>query len=558
MIKDVDIETLRRIAAQGENFTVEFKEGSINDSELVETVACMANGSGGRILIGVADDGTISGAPGRHGSATEPSRLEALLTNKTEPSVMVAVEVVAFEEVEVVVVTVPASTQVVGTTDGRYVRRAIDVKGLPQCLPMRPHEVLARAGSTGAQDYARLVLPTISIEDLDETELARFRDLARSGGDATLPGLSNADILKALNVMGPDNEITTGALLLFGREEVIARTLPAYEVGFQDLDDNLDVRTSEIRQVPLLRAMLDLADRVKARNPEEEVDIGLFRLPLPRFAEVAVRELIANALVHRDYTSPGPTLVEIAGESLTVSNPGGFPEGVTVVNLLSTPPRPRNPVLADAFKRAGLVDRTSRGINRVFASQLSLGRPPPDYSRTSQSSVIARVRSGPADAELAAFIAEARRGGQEFSLEDLLTLHEVRVERRITTARAAALFQVDNDEARLVLNRLADRGLLESRGTGKGRSYHLAAGLYRRLGEPTQYIRTRGFDDIQKEQMVLTFVDRHGSITRREATDLCQIESGQASRLLRRLRDEGKLKMIGEKRTARYVHPARG
>jgi ATP-dependent DNA helicase RecG len=157
---------------------------------------------------------------------------------------------------------------------------------------------------------------------------------------------------------------------------------------------------------------------------------------------------------------------------------------------------------------------------------------------------------------LAGLIAEARGAGQEFSLEDLLTLHEVRLERRITTARAAELFQVDQHEARATLNRLADRGLVEARGDGKGRSYHLAAAIYSRLGESAQYVRARGFDDIQQEQMVLTFVDRHSSITRREAAELCQLDSERASRLLRRLRDEGKLELIGEKRSSRYVKPA--
>lgn len=109
-----------------------------------------------------------------------------------------------------------------------------------------------------------------------------------------------------------------------------------------------------------------------------------------------------------------------------------------------------------------------------------------------------------------------------------------------------------------MLNRLADRGLLEARGDGKGRSYHLAAGLYRRLGQPVQYVRARGFDDIQQEQMVLTYVERHGAITRREAAELCQLDSEQASRLLRRLRDEAKLALVGERRSARYVAPGKG
>lgn len=545
------------LLAGGETLTVEFKLGSINDTELVEAVACLANGKGGRLLIGVDDEGVVTGAKHRHGPVTDPVRLEALVTNRTEPSVVCHVEVIQHVGNEVIVIDVPTATSVVATSDGKFVRRATDVNGRPHCVPMRPHEVLARAGSAGAQDFSRIPLPEASMDDLSPVEFSRLRDLVRDGGDAPIRMLSDEDILKALDLWTPDGHITAGALLLFGRPDSLGRHLPTHEVAFQELA-GLEVRTNTITRAPLFRAMEDLNAAIAVRNPEEEIEIGLFRVPLPRFADVAVRELVANALVHRAYTSVGATLVEVNEIGLTVSNPGGLPEGVTLGNLLTTPPRPRNPALADAFKRAGLVDRTSRGINRVFYSQLQLGRPAPDYTRSTQSSVVARVRSGPADAELAGFIAESRQRGQEFSLEDLLALHEVRVERRISTARAAELFQVGAHEARARLNDLVERGLLESRGEAKGRTYHLAAAVYRRLGEPIHYVRTRGFDELQQEQMVLAYVASHGSITRRDVAELCQLESEQASRLLKRLRAAGRLSMRGARRTAIYVAPETG
>lgn len=544
---------LRSLLTGGESRTVEFKKKT-KDTELVEAVVCLANGSGGHLLVGVDDTGRVIGLEPLHGDHTDPARIEALILSRTRPSVQVSAEIVATDTGDVLVIEIPVPTTVVSTSGGKYLRRAIDASGKPQCLPMEPHEVLGRASSVGAQDFSRVPLENLGLDDLSTTELARFRELAGTGGDEVLANLSDLDLLGALDLLGRGGELTVGALLLFGREEVLKRNLPAYEIGFQELD-GLVVRANEVGVTPLLRAMLEMFDRVKARNPEEEIEIGLFRLPLPRFSDGAVRELIANALVHRDYTASGPTLVTIREGGLSVSNPGGFPEGITVSNILTTSPRARNPGLADSFKRAGLVERTGRGINRAFQGQLELGRPAPDYSRTNGNSVVVRLRPGPADRELAGFIAEARRTGREYSLEDLLVLHEIRIERHITTARAAELFQVGEHEARDVLNGLADRGLVEARGRTKGRSYHLASALYRRFGELAQYVRVRGFDEIQQEQMVLTFVDRHGSITRREAADLCQIAPEPASRLLRRLRDEGKLELVGERRTAHYVKP---
>ncbi len=548
------LDELQAILHGGETLTVEFKGGTLNDTALVEAVACLANASGGKLLVGVTNDGRVEGARPRHGHATFPNRVEALVAAKTNPAVPVNCSLVNVDSQEVLVVEVPTASQVIATTDGRYLRRSLDTRGRPQCLPMAPHEILARAGSISAQDYSRVAVVAVGVEDLSSVEFDRYRSLVQAGGDNALQNLSNIELLRALNLVTSEDTVTVGAVLLFGDPELIEARLPQYEVGFQELND-LQVITQEVSPLPLLRAMIEMTDRVKARNPEEELQIGLFRVGLPRFADEAVRETIANALVHRDYTSPGPTMIELNRDALVVSNPGGLPEGVNVSNILSTPPRARNPALADAFKRAGLVERTGRGVNRAFASQLALGRSAPDYSRSTHGSVVVRMRTGPADREFAGYIAEARQEGQDFTLEELLALHEVRTERRITSERAAELFQVAPAEARVVLNRLAERGLVEARGERKGRTYHLSAALYRRLGNPADYVRVRGFEDIQHQQMVLTFVRSHGRITRSQAADLCQLDPARASRLLRSLRDQGHLELVGKQKGAHYIIP---
>ncbi|MDQ3354656.1 MAG: AAA family ATPase, partial [Actinomycetota bacterium] len=142
----------------------------------------------------------------------------------------------------------------------------------------------------------------------------------------------------------------------------------------------------------------------------------------------------------------------IEDQTLSITSAGSFPEGITLGNLLAAPPQPRNPRLADAFKRAGLVERTGRGVNRVFRSQLVLGRPQPDYSRSTGSWVEVRLRPTPADRELAAFAAQAGREAKPLSLQTLQVVHEVRAERRITSARTAEVLQLSTDEARAILN----------------------------------------------------------------------------------------------------------
>jgi len=108
-------------------------------------------------------------------------------------------------------------------------------------------------------------------------------------------------------------------------------------------------------------------------------------------------------------------------------------------------------------------------------------------------------------------------------------------------------------EARACLQRLVEAGLVEPRGERKGRSWHLSGKTYERLGEKAAYVRQRGFETIQQEQMVLQYVEAHGRITRREAAELCQLGPDQASRLLRRLAGRGELQMHGTRKGAWYA-----
>jgi ATP-dependent DNA helicase RecG len=104
-----------------------------------------------------------------------------------------------------------------------------------------------------------------------------------------------------------------------------------------------------------------------------------------------------------------------------------------------------------------------------------------------------------------------------------------------------------------VLEHLVETGLIEIRGERKGRTYHLSASTYKRLGEKAAYIRQRGFEPLQQEQMILQYAQSHGRITRREAADLCKIGLFQAGRLLKKLCQSGKLRLCGAGRGAYYM-----
>jgi ATP-dependent DNA helicase RecG len=269
--------------------------------------------------------------------------------------------------------------------------------------------------------------------------------------------------------------------------------------------------------------------------------VGLIRLPIPDFAPQAFREAVNNAVQHRDYTRRGAVYVQFHPDHLFLANPGGFLEGITLDNLLVHEPKPRNPRLTEAFRRIGLVETTGRGIDKIYLGQLGYGRPLPDYSQSDHEGVRLILRGGAASLEFATLVYEQNRAGTPLGLDELLALNQLQHERRIDASTVGRLTQRGETHARSVLERLVERGLIEARGTGRGRIYHLSAQLYRRLGSPAGYVRAHGFDPIRQEAMVMEYVRAHGRITRGEAMNLCILTGRQATRLLRRLVEEGKL-----------------
>lgn len=549
---------LREVIDAGESLDVEFKGEShqpLSDADLLEAVVCLANRPGqapGLLLVGVEDDGRVTGARARHESGhTDPLRVQALIANRTRPALTVRATLMAVKEGPVLVVEVPASRSPVGTTDGRYVRRALGGDGRPVCLPYHFHEMLAHQADRGILDYSALVLAGIAWQDLDRLEFERFRRSVRENrgqSDEALLELSDLELAKALGAVenGELPAVRVLGLLLFGAEEMIRRALPTHEVAFQVLADT-EVEVNDFFRWPLLRVFEEIDVRFRARRKEEEIFVGMRRIGIPNYSERAFREGVANALIHRDYIRLGAVHVQWHQDHIEISNPGGFPEGVRLENLLATQPRPRNPLLADAFKRAGLVEKTARGIDTIFFEQLRNGRPVPSYERSTEVGVVLVLPGGKADLGFARFVAEEGEAGRPLALDDLLLLSSLRAAHRMTIAEAAAVLQKPAREARDRLDHLVEAGLVGAIGTREEHRYVL-----RRPPLAVVVGGTGRLEIIDLRDRILKYLEAHGRITRGEAAELCQIGPQQATRLLRRLVQSGSIQRRGEGRTAWY------
>lgn len=554
-------EAVESLIAGGETLTVEFKSEQrqrLPDREVYEAVVCLANTDGGVLLLGMENDGSITGAKPRHNDAIDPRQLQAAIFNNTMPSINTRISLHELNGLTLVAIEVDSYPEICSTRDGRCVRRVEGIGG-PECQPFYPHEHASRRSDLGLVDHSAQRVEGASWADLDPLEIERLRQtIEQRRGDTALLALDDRELVQALRLAetySGDLVPNIAGLLLLGREPVLRKVLPTNAVAFQVIDEKNDVLVNDWFYSPILKTLEAVEQRFAARHSEQEIIVGMFRLPVPDYSPDAFREAVNNAVLHRDYTRQGSVHVQWHPDHLLITNPGGFLEGITLSNILAHEPKPRNPCLANAFLRIGLVEATGRGVDEIFRGQVQFGRPLPDYHLSNREGVRLMLRGGDANLDFVSFVYQQARAGNTLSLEELMVLNHLQFERRIDISEASRLIQKGDARARNTMERLVEQGLVDARGERQGRVYLLSSVVYRALGEPSGYVRLRGFDAIQQETMVLQYVEAHGRITRREAVELCKLSKDQASHLLRRLTQQGKLLQQGQLRGTYYEIP---
>lgn len=517
---------------------------------LIDAVVAFANTEGGDIYLGVEDDGSITGLHKDHKDST---RVAAFIANRTVPPVSVRVEVIQEETADVLKISVPKSRNIVASSSGKIQRRQIKADGEPENVAMYPYEINSRLSALSLLDYSALPVPNAKYDDLDPVEREHLRNILKNyNGEKTLLDLDDEDLDKALRlaVISEEKLVPTfTGMLLLGKKEKIIEHIPTAEAGYTAFRGT-EVTTNESFFLPLLTAIEKIFAFLEARNAEQEMEVGLFRISIPDFDKRAMREAVVNAFAHRDYTRMGRVLIRLDDDGLSISNPGGFIEGVTVENILSVEPHGRNPALADALKRIGLAERSGRGVDRIFEGSLFYGRPLPDYSESSATSVRLFIPRGLPDKKFIRMISEEQqRIGAPMPVNTLLILNTLKQGRRMAITDIAEATKISEGKIRATVERMTEAGLIETVGAGKGRMYILSAKAYRNV---VSYVRQTDIETLRYQELVLKLVEVQGTVSRKDVVELLHVSPSQAYRILQKMVKDKVLMQEGTTRTARY------
>lgn len=541
-----------------ETLTIEFKSDQkcLSLSSLVEALVGMANTNGGKLFLGMEDDGTPTGVNSQHRNIIS---LIAYIQDHTVPSLYVNASIEPINGVDVLIIDIPVSRQLMMTSEGKYLRRRIDQKGKPENLAMKPHEIMQRMSYIQAMDPSAQTIDELAPGDaFSSLERDRLRNMVGIyHGDSSLLGLSDDELDRALGFVklrnGRDVPTITG-ILMIGKEEIIRQFIPSHEVLFQVLD-GMDVLVNTPAMHSSLLHIFETVNLLfQARIVEQEIQVGLFRVPVPNYEKDAFREGFVNALVHRDYYRAGAVIVQLQTKSMQIVSPGGFVEGINPDNILNAAPTPRNILLAEAAKRIGLAERTGRGVPKIYNAMLRSGHSLPDYSSSDCTKVSLRLNSSELDERfIKMMVTEEQRTQNIFSVDSLIVLSSLREERRCSLKSLSVQLQKKESEAKSTVEHLVELGMVEGIGNGSARKYILSSKVYTLTENKAGYTRQKGWTVIQEKEMVLSHFTSFSQITRKEVEDLCRCSKDHAYWILKTLVKDGKLMLHGQGKSVFYT-----
>jgi len=348
-----------------EQQNIEYKQ-SWHD-EYLKTIVGFANAQGGTIYIGKNDNGEIVGVE-------DHVKLLESLPNKIRDLIGILPQINRFEAAGMYyleISTIPYSVAI--SLRGVYYVRAgsttQELRGnaLTEFL-------LRKSGKT----WDDVIEPAANIEDIDTKSIKYFLQVAEETGRLLdTDGLTIPELLDKLRLT-EDGKMKRASIILFGKDP--GRFYPnlSIKIGrFSNTND--DILYQEIVEGNLMSMVKSVPDILNKKFFTNKIQFeGFQRVEKGEYPIAALREMILNALVHRDYM--GSTIqIRMYDNQFSIWNEGLLPQGLTLESLRHHhPSRPRNPIIADICFKAGYIDAWGRGTLKIINSCREAELPEPE------------------------------------------------------------------------------------------------------------------------------------------------------------------------------------
>lgn len=370
----------------------------------------------------------------------------------------------------------------------------------PSLTPLNIGKLEDIRAQTLDTDWSAQLVEGATLDDLDPKAVERARsDFAlkhqnRIDADE-VRGWPVATLLDRAKVT-QRGQVTRTALLLLGRAEsaYLLSPHPAQMtwklVGPETAYEHFGP--------PFLLATSQLYQRIRNIQLRLLPDDELLPYEVSKYDQKVVLEALHNCIAHQDYRQNQRIIVTERPDRLVLENAGRFFEGAPedYVRGDKTPRGYRNPYLVQAMVELNMIDQMGYGIQRMYETQRRRYLPMPDYEVTGDA-VVMTVYGGVVDPAYTRVLME--NGG--LNLADVLALD--RVQKRL---------EVPDDAIRA----LKRKGLVE----GRKPRFRVSSAVAAAAGKKAAYIKTRAFDDQHYADMVVQYLRKFGSASRKDVDDL--------------------------------------
>ncbi len=361
------IEKIKALIAQGEGLKVEFKEARHTlPTTIYETVCSFLNTKGGDILLGVTDDGEITGVNFR--SVFGIQQMFSSGVNNSQfinPPFCLQLNPYTVDDKVVLHVFVPESSQVHRYKDRIYLRRHDTDLNITN-----NQEEVRRLYNQKSSSYSEnKIFKAVTMDDLRENLFDEVRKIVTiKNANHSWISMDNMTMLRSIGLYQKDlntgdEGFTLACILLFGKDEIIHRAVPAFKIDLlkrvenKDRYDDRDVFTTNLLE-SYKRAMSFIEKHLPSPfYLEKDMRIDL--------RNIIFREVIANAIVHKEYLGAEPTKIIIEEDKVYTEN-SNKPYINGLITMSNTTSHPKNPTIAKFFRELGLVEELGSGFNRLF------------------------------------------------------------------------------------------------------------------------------------------------------------------------------------------------
>ena len=350
-----------------ESQNVEYKE-TWRDNCL-RAVSAFANSGGGVLIIGLDD----------HGKPCGLKNVKRLLedipnTIRNKLGIIPSIELNEKNKKEIIKITIELCSVPISYNGKYYLRSGSTVQELTGASL---NEFLLKKSGKTWDDVAE---HRATLDDIDEQSIKNYLIAAEKAGRLSgNDGLSLPGLLEKLR-LAEKGQLKRAAIIMFGKDPGKFYPNTFVKIGrFQKND--ADIKFQEIEEgnlISLLPAILNLLNRKFLIKP---IDFeGMHRIEKGEYPVAALREMLLNALVHRNYTG-APIQIRVYDDRISIWNEGFLPEGLTLDSLKRPhPSRPRNPIIADVCFKGGYIDAWGRGTIKIIDSCKSAELPEPEMT----------------------------------------------------------------------------------------------------------------------------------------------------------------------------------